>query len=78
MKKIKKLMIKFPLFSKAILFPITLLFTLSIFSFIIKLVLPVLISILLTKWIYGAIVGNSFRKKPHEAFSFIRTKYYSM
>ena len=71
-------MIKFPLLGKAILLPIALLFTLSIFSLIIKLVLPVLISILLTNWIYDAIVGDSFREKPYEAFSFIRTKYYSM
>ncbi len=78
MKIIKKIMIKYPLLSNAILFPLTLVFTLAIFSLLIELVLPFLIAFMLTNWIYGTIVGNSFREKAYEPFSYIRTKYYSM
>ena len=78
MKKLKELLLDYPLLAKAIIFPFSLSITLGIFSIIIEIVLPVLFSAALTYWIYHAIVGNSLRDKMREPFSYVQTKYYSM
>ena len=78
MKKLKELLIDYPILAKAAIFPFSLMATFALFSIIIEIVLPVLFSVATTYWIYHAIVGNSLRDKMREPFSYVQTKYYSM
>lgn len=71
-------MVKYPLISAAVIFPFSLAFTIGIFSIIIEIMIPALLAMGLTYWIYNSIIGNSLRDSIHEPFNYIHTKYYSM
>jgi len=78
MNRLKKTMVKYPLISAAVIFPFSLAFTIGIFSIIIEIMIPALLAMGLTYWIYNSIIGNSLRDSIHEPFNYIHTKYYSM
>lgn len=59
MDNIKKVMAKNRLASLLAIFPFAFLLTSLVFSFLLNFVLPVLVAVFLTSWIYGLIVGES-------------------
>ena len=59
MISIRKFMVKNRLVSLIAIFPFVLAITSLIFSFLLNFVLPVLVAVFLTKWIYGFVAGNS-------------------
>ena len=78
MNRFRELLLDHPIIAKGIIFPFALAITLGMISFFIEVVVPVLLAIGLTYWIYHTLIGNSFRDQMREPFSYINTKYYSM
>ena len=72
MNKIQKLMLKHPYISIAIIMPFALALVLGVFSILLNVVLPVLFSLLLSGWIYTAIVGRSVNQYYQRPFWYIR------
>lgn len=78
MKTLRTLMIKYPIISILLILPFTLLVTMSIFSFILEILLPGVFAIWIAGWVYSAIVGHHWRKNINEPFWFVRTRTYSV
>ena len=72
MNKIQKLMLKHPYISIAMIMPFALALVLGVFSILLNVVLPVLFSLLLSGWIYTAIVGRSVNQYYQRPFWYIR------
>ena len=68
MNKLKSLMARNPLVSIIIIFPFTLLFTISLFSLILDLILPALVAFWLAKFVYSIIVGKSLYQTTNSIF----------
>ena len=77
MKVIQKLMTKHPMVSALVVFPFTLLITLSVFSLIIDILLPVLFSLWMTGWIYRAITRSKRETTFYSPFWFARGQRWS-
>ena len=63
MSKIKIIMAKNRYVSYVVIFPFAFLLTISVFSFFLNFVLPVLVSVFFTKSIYSFFVGHSDSEK---------------
>ena len=72
MNKLKTLMLNHPLVSIAIILPFSLLFVFAILGVIFNLILPILIAVWLSGWIYTGVVGRPIRQYVYEPFWFIR------
>ena len=57
MSTVQTLMKRHPLLSIMLLFPFTLVFIMALFSLIIEIILPMVISFWLAGWIYTVLVG---------------------
>jgi len=64
---------KTPLLSVMLLFPFTLVFIMTLFSLIIEIILPAVISFWLAGWIYTVLVGQPWIRNIYEPFWFMRT-----
>jgi len=78
MNTIRTLMLKHPLISILLILPFTLVITIAIFSFILKVLLPGMLALWMAGWVYSAIVGHHWRKNINEPFWFVRTRTYSV
>ena len=78
MNQIKELMVKHPLVSMALLFPFSPLIIFAVFSILINIILPVLLALSLTNWIYNFVISKSLRNASNRSFSFIQSKYHSI
>ena len=68
MNKLQRFMLKHPYISIAAIMPFALAFVLGLFSIILNIVLPILVSLFLAGWIYTAIVGrpmNQYYQNNH-------------
>ena len=72
MEKIRKFMIRFPLLSMLILFPICLIIITGIMSLLIKFVFPIILAFWLSSMVYTAILGKSVNEFYSRPFWFIR------
>jgi len=72
MNKLQTFMLNHPLFSIAVILPFALLFVFAILELIFTVVLPVLIALWLSGWVYTAIVGRPIRQYVYEPFWFMR------
>jgi len=77
MKEIKKIMFKYPTITMALMFPFSLVFTLTIFSIIMEIIMPILFAAGMTYWIYNWIIGRSIKDNIQQPFTYINTKFYS-
>ena len=73
MSTVQTLMKRHPLLSIMLLFPFTLVFIMALFSLIIEIILPVVISFWLAGWIYTVLVGQPWIQNIYEPFWFMRT-----
>ena len=73
MSTVQTLMKRHPLLSIMLLFPFTLVFIMALFSLIIEIILPVVISFWLAGWIYTVLVGQLWIRNIYEPFWFMRT-----
>ena len=73
MSTVQTLMKRYPLLSVMLLVPFTLVFIMSLFSLIIQIILPEVISFWLAGWIYTVLVGQPWIRNIYEPFWFIRT-----
>ena len=72
MNKFQEFMLKHPYISIAVIMPFALAFVLGVFSILLNIVFPILVSAWLAGWIYTAIVGKSVNKYYHRPFWYIR------
>ena len=77
MKAVQKLMTRYPMVSALVIFPFTLLITLSVFSLIIDILLPVLFSLWMTGGIYRAITRAKRETTFYNPFWFVRDQRWS-
>ena len=73
MNKIKNLMVSYPMVSFIIILPFSLVVVFTVLDVIINLIIPFLIGLWLTSWIYALIVGFSIKKSMYEPFWFVRS-----
>ena len=73
MSTVQTLMKRHPLLSVMLLFPFTLVFIMALFSLIIEIILPMVISFWLAGWIYTVLVGQPWIRNIYEPFWFMRT-----
>ena len=73
MSTVQTLMKRYPLLSVMLLVPFTLVFVMALFSLIIKIILPAVISFWLAGWVYTVLVGQPWIRNIYEPFWFIRT-----
>ena len=59
--------------SVMLLVPFTLVFIMALFSLIIEIILPAVISFWLAGWVYTVLVGQPWIRNIYEPFWFIRT-----
>ena len=71
MSKLQTLMLNHPLVSIAIIMPFSLALVFAILEIIFNLILPVLIAVWLSGWIYTGVVGRPIRQYVYEPFWFI-------
>ncbi len=72
MNRLQTLMLNHPLISITIIMPFALIFVFAILDIIFTLVLPVLIALWLSGWVYTSIIGRSIRQYVYEPFWFMR------
>jgi len=72
MQNIRNFMIKYPLLSIAILFPICLVIITGVMSILIKIVLPIILAFWLSSIIYTSIIGKNPFQYYSKPFWFIR------
>ena len=72
MNKFQEFMLKHPYISIAVIMPFALAFVLGVFSILLNIVFPILVSAWLAGWIYTAIVGKSVNKYYRRPFWYIR------
>jgi len=72
MNKFQEFMLKHPYISISVIMPFALAFVLGVFSILLNIVFPILVSIWLAGWIYTAIVGRSVRQYYSRPFWYIR------
>jgi hypothetical protein len=72
MQNIRNFMIKYPLLSIAMLFPICLIIITGVMSIIIKFVLPIVLAFWLSSIIYTSIIGKNSIKYYSKPLWFIR------
>ena len=73
MSTVQTLMKRYPLLSVMLLVLFTLVFIMALFSLIIEIILPAVISFWLAGWIYTVLVGQPWIRNIYEPFWFIRT-----
>ena len=73
MSTVQTLMKRYPLLSVMLLVPFTLVFIMALFSLIIKIILPAVISFWLAGWVYTVLVGQPWIRNIYEPFWFFRT-----
>ena len=62
MKKIKSIMINYPLVSCALIFPFVFIATFGLFSLFFEIILPIIFSIWLTGFIYSLITQSGVKR----------------
>jgi len=72
MNKFQEFMLKHPYISISVIMPFALAFVLGVFSILLNIVFPILVSIWLAGWIYTAIVGRSVSQYYSRPFWYIR------
>ena len=72
MQNIRNFMIKYPLLSIAILFPVCLIIITGVMSILIKVVLPIMLAFWLSSIIYASIIGKNPIQYYSKPFWFIR------
>ena len=72
MNKFQEFMLKHPYISISVIMPFALAFVLGVFSILLNIVFPILVSGWLAGWIYTAIVGRSVRQYYSRPFWYIR------
>ena len=72
MQNIRNFMIKHPLLSIAILFPVCLIIITGVMSILIKIVLPIMLAFWLSSIIYASIIGKNPIQYDSKPFWFIR------
>ena len=73
MSTVQTLMKRYPLLSDMLLVPFTLVFIMGLFSLIIEIILPAVISFCLAGCVYTVLVGQPWIRNIYEPFWFIRT-----
>ena len=73
MSTVQTLMKRYPLLSVMLLVPFTLVFIMALYSLIIEIILPAVISFWLAGWFYTLLVGQPWIRNIYEPFWFIRT-----
>ena len=73
MYTVQTLMKRYPLLSVMLLVPFTLVFIMALFSLIIEIILPAVISFWLAEGIYTVLVVQPWIRNIYEPFWFIRT-----
>ena len=73
MSTVQTLMKRYPPLSVMLLVPFTLVFIMALFSLIIEIILPAVISFWLAGWGYTVLVGQPWIRNIYEPFWFIRT-----
>ena len=73
MSTVQTLMKRHPLLSIMLLFPFTLVFIMALFSLIIEIILPAVISFWLAGWIYTVLVEQPWIRNIYEPFWFMHT-----
>ena len=63
MNNLKTIMAKNRFASYVVIFPFAFILTMSLFSFLLNFILPVLFSVFLTKWFFSFFVGKSESEK---------------
>ena len=72
MNKLQRFMLKHPYISIAAIMPFALAFVLGLFSIILNIVLPIVVSLFLAGWIYTAIVGRPMNQYYQNPFWYIK------
>ncbi len=73
MKKIKTLMLKYPLLANLLILPFAFVFVFALMDLIISFVLPLIFALLLSGWIYRLIVGAPISRSVYEPFWFVKS-----
>ena len=73
MSTVQTLMKRYPLLSVMLLVPFTLVFIMALFSLIIEIILPAVISFWLAEGIYTVLVVQPWIRNIYEPFWFMRT-----
>jgi len=74
MNKIKNLMLKHPRISTALILPFSLFLVFAILDLVVNIIIPFVIALWLTGWVYGLVVGSSSMRAVKEPFWFIRSQ----
>ena len=72
MSTVQTLMKRHPLLTVMLLFPFTLIFIMAIFSLIIEIILPAVISFWLAGWTYTVLVGQPWIRNIYKPFWLMR------
>ena len=72
MNKLQTLMLNHPLVSIAIIMPFSLVLVFAILGVMFNLILPILIAVWFSGWMYTGVVGRPIRQYVYEPFWFIR------
>ena len=72
MNKLQRFMLKHPYISIGAIMPFALAFVLGVFSILLNIVLPILVSFWFAGWIYTAIVGRPINQYYQQPFWYIR------
>ena len=75
MNKITKLMIQNPFISMLLIFPFSLAIVIGLFSIILDIILPFLMAIFMTYYIYDFIIGKSTDRSVKDYFTYFYTNY---
>tara|TARA_Y100001970_G_scaffold287823_1_gene413449 strand:+ start:525 stop:755 length:231 start_codon:yes stop_codon:yes gene_type:complete len=74
MNKIKMLMLKHPFISTALILPASLFFVFAVLDLIINIIIPFILALWLTSWVYSVLVGSPFGRSINEPFWFIKSQ----
>tara|TARA_Y100000996_G_C22426085_1_gene603572 strand:- start:532 stop:771 length:240 start_codon:yes stop_codon:yes gene_type:complete len=77
MQFIQRLMIEHPIIARISIFPFSLIVVIGIFSFLVEIILPLLIAVFFTNFIFKMVTGKCYKDKFYEKFSFGQTDFYS-
>ena len=72
MNKLQQFMLNHPYISIAAILPFALLFVLGVFTILLNIILPGILALWLTGWIYSAILGRSFQQFYRRPFWYVR------
>ena len=77
LESVKSFMRDYPIFSRALIFPLALYITIGITSELIKLLVPLIIALIITNEFYSKAIGKTYKESVYEPYTYVKTRYYS-